>query len=75
MRVIYLPALEKRVSLKTYVAGIKLVKANPDKVFKHGLTCWWSCTGAEILKQFRDGVIERINDCIPYVDRGMGKDD
>src|SRR5713101_6190053 len=30
LRTIYLPAIERRVSLRAYVAAIKVAKANPD---------------------------------------------
>ena len=70
-RVIYLPAVGKRVPLGAYVQGIKEAIENPDAEFKHGLTCWWSCTGAEIRKQFRRGVHDRINQGISYIDRGL----
>ena len=48
---------------------LKLAIANPDAEFKHGLTCWWSCRGRDIRKQFVDGVHDRINQAIPYVTR------
>ena len=70
-RVIYIPAVEKRVPLGTYLKGVKAAIANPDVEFKHGLTCWWSCTGAEIRKQFRRGIHDRINQAIPYIERGQ----
>jgi hypothetical protein len=70
MRTIYLPALEKRVSLRQYVAAVKLAKANPDAEFKHGLSCWWPCSGREIMQQFRAGLMDRINSGIPYITRG-----
>lgn len=69
MRTIYLPAIEKAISLKSYIAAVKLAKANPDARFKHGLTCWWSCTGRDILRQFFEGVQDRINQAIPYTER------
>ena len=69
MRYITLEAIGKRVSLKNYIAGIKFAKANPDTKFKHGLTCWWSCTGRDIMRQFLDGINDRINQGIPYIDR------
>ena len=71
-RTIYMPATDRRVSIGQYVTAIRLAKANPDVVFKEGLTCWWPCTGREIVKQFWDGVQSRINDAIPYSDRGRG---
>ncbi len=72
MRVINLPAIEKTVSLKAYVAGIKAAKANPEQMFKHGLTTWWATSGAEIMAQFWFGVQDRINQAVPYMDRGKG---
>lgn len=56
-----LPAVDKTVSLKAYIQGVKLAKANPDKEFKYGLTTWWPVTGREIMRQFLDGVNDRIN--------------
>jgi len=70
-RLIYLPAIERRVTVGQYITAIRLAQANPDAEFKHGLTCWWPCTGREIMRQFREGVQERINDAIPYIQRGM----
>lgn len=71
MRFISLPAINKRVSLKAYVRAIKLARDNPDAEFKHGLTTWWSTTGDEIMRQFRDGMHDRINAGVRYVDRGI----
>ena len=71
MKYISLPAINKRVSIKDYIAGIKQAKANPDKMFKHGLTCWWSCSGDDIMRQFMDGINERVNQAIPYCERGL----
>lgn len=70
VRTIHLPAIDKTISLKAYVAGIKLAKANPDEEFKHGLTCWWAVTGREIMAQFREGMMDRINQAISYSKRG-----
>ena len=70
IRSIYLPAIERRVSLGAYLSAIRLAKANPNREFKHGLTTWWPTTGAEIMRQFRQGMHERINDCVSYVVRG-----
>lgn len=71
MRTISLPAIRKTVSLKAYVAAIKTAKANPDIEFKHGLTTWWPTTGAEIVRQFRRGMHDRISQGIPYSQRGQ----
>ena len=71
-RTIYLPAIERRVSLAAYVAAIKAAKAQPEQTFRHGLTTWWPTTGREILDQFRDGVQNRINQAIPNHRRRTG---
>lgn len=70
MRTIYLPALERHVTLGAYVRAVKLAKSNPAAEFRHGLTCWWPCTGADIVRQFREGIHDRINQGVRYVDRG-----
>ena len=71
MRFITLPAINKTVPLGAYVAAIKTAKANPDQVFKTGLTTWWETTGAEIVEQFRQGMHDRITEGVPYSERGM----
>ncbi|MFQ5629560.1 MAG: hypothetical protein ACE5I1_12425, partial [bacterium] len=58
---IEIPAVGKKVPMRIYVQGIKQAIANPDKGFKHGLTCWWSCTGQEIREQFLESIHDRIN--------------
>lgn len=70
MRTIYLPAIERRVTLRQYLDAIYKAKNNPEEEFKHGLTCWWACLGKDIMKQFMKGVEDRINQCIPYNKRG-----
>ncbi len=61
MRVIYLPAIHKRVSIGQYCKAVKLAKENPDREFKYTLETWWPGTGKEIVKQFMKGVHDRIN--------------
>lgn len=70
MRVIYLPAIDRAVSLAEYVRAVRMAKAEPDVTFKHGLSTWWPTTGAEVMKQFREGMTDRINQAIPYALRG-----
>ena len=70
MRTVYLPALRRRVTLATYLQAVRMAKANPDMTFKTGFTTWWPTTGAEVMDQFRAGVMDRINQAIPYIDRG-----
>lgn len=70
MRTIALPAINARVSLRDYIRAIKEAKANPDREYKHGLTTWWPTTGREIHQQFLQGVHDRINQGVPYIERG-----
>ena len=70
MSTIYIPAIEKHVTLGQYVKAVKLAIDNPKSEFKHGLTCWWPCKGADIQAQFLEGVQERISQGIPYIQRG-----
>lgn len=71
MRTIYLPSIERRVTLGQYVQAVKLALAHPEQEFKCGLTCWWPCTGADIARQFMEGVHDRINQAIPAMERGI----
>jgi hypothetical protein len=71
IRTVYVPALNRHVALADYIRAVKTALANPQATFSHGLTCWWSCTGEEIAEQFRRGMHDRINQAIPYVQRGM----
>lgn len=61
MYTIYLAATELRVPIGVYIKGIKTAKANLDATFVHGLTGFWSVTGAEIVQQYRQSINERIN--------------
>jgi hypothetical protein len=70
-RTIYIPSIEKCVTLGQYVKAIKKAKQFPNDEFKYGLTCWWPCLGKDIVKQFLRGVNERINQGVPYSKRGL----
>jgi hypothetical protein len=70
IRPIHLPAIDRTVSLAAYNQAVRLAKAFPTAMFKTGLTTWWPTTGAEIIKQFRQGMTDRINQAIPYSQRG-----
>lgn len=70
MRTIYCPGIERSVPLGAYLAAVRLAKANLGREFRQGLTCWWPCTGREIVGQFLVGMHDRINQAIPYVTRG-----
>ena len=71
MRTIFLPAIDRTVSLGAYVQAIQTAKANPEAEFKTGLTTWWPTTGQEIMRQFRKGIADRINEGVPYTQRGQ----
>ncbi len=71
LRTIHLPAIRRTVSLAEYNQAIRLAKAFPSTTFKTGLTTWWPTTGAEIMEQFRAGMMDRINQAIPYTQRGL----
>ena len=70
MRTITIPAIDRVVTINQYVKAVKLAIANPESEFKHGLTCWWPCKGKDIREQFLAGIMDRINEAIPYIDRG-----
>ena len=70
-RAIFCPGVNRWVSMRCYVQGVKLAKANPDATFKQGITCWWPVTGREIVEQFRAGMQDRITQGIPYNQRGI----
>lgn len=72
-RTIHLPALDRTVTLAAYLTAIKFAKANPAQEFKSGLASWWPCTGQEIMNEFMKGVHDRINQRIPYHQRGTMK--
>lgn len=67
----YVTVLGRQVSLGAYVKAVKTAKANPKMMFKTGLTTWWATSGAGVLEQFTEGMMERINAGIPYSKRGM----
>ena len=70
-RTISLPAINRTVTLGQFVEAVKMAKANPDREFKQGFDCWWSCTGKEVMAQFRRGMNDRINQAVPYMERGQ----
>lgn len=51
---------EKSVTVGQYVAAIKKAKANPDRVFRRGLTGFWPVSGREIVREFRQAM---LTDC------------
>ena len=67
---IYLPAVEKTVTVGQYVRAVRVAKANPTAEFKHGLTTFYPCTGAEIMRQFREGCHDRQRQRMDFVRKG-----
>ncbi len=70
MRMIYVSGIERWVTIRAYIKAVRDAKANPDTTFKTGLTCWWACTGKEIVEQYWEGVQDRINENKSYITRG-----
>jgi hypothetical protein len=69
-RFVDLPAINKKVPLGAYIKAVRAAKENPDRTFNTGLTTWWPTKGSEIVEQFRQGMTDRINEAIPYSERG-----
>jgi hypothetical protein len=67
---IYIPSIERWVTIRAYINAVNAARANPETEFKTGLTCWWPCKGKEIVEQFWQGVQARINENKPYITRG-----
>lgn len=62
---IYIPAINRHVSIAAYCAAIRKAKANPDAEFPHSFERWWPTTGAEILREWRKVRNRRITAGIP----------
>lgn len=61
----------KQVRLGNYVAGWKRAKKSKRGTrFNHGLCGWWSLTREEILREFNEGLHDRINRHIPWFGKG-----
>ena len=59
---ITLTATSKRIPVRAYTAQLKAVfAADPAIEYSHGLTTWWPVTGADIRREFRQSIHERIN--------------
>ena len=71
MRFIYLSGPGYWISIAGYVRLIKHAKAHPNERYAQSLCDWWPCTGADIMRQFREGVQDRITQGAPYSQRGM----
>jgi hypothetical protein len=67
---ISLPALQRKIGLRQYVQAVKLAKAHKTERFSTGLTCWWPCTGEDVVNQFRTGMHDRINRHLPHFGKG-----
>ena len=68
-RMIWCPGPERWVTLGEYVRAVKTAKANLNARFPYTLTGWCSGTGADVVHQFMSGVMDRINEGVPYSKR------
>lgn len=62
---IYIPAINRHVSIAAYCAAIRKAKANPDGLFPHTFESWASGTGRDILREWRKVRNRRITAGIP----------
>lgn len=69
---IYCPGPDKWVTIGQYVVAVKRAKLNLDAEFKDGLTSWGPTTGRQVVRQFIQGVHDRINSGRPYHERVKG---
>ncbi len=60
----------QRCSLRVYIDGVRTAITNPDLVYPRGLSTESECTGSQIRRQFRRAMNDRINQRIPYRQRG-----
>ena len=51
----------RHIPAETYLAGIRLAKANPERMFKTTLWSWVPGTGREIREQYQRDLDKRIN--------------
>lgn len=52
---------ERRVSVASYLAVVQCAKANPERMFKASLRHWAPSPGRVIVREFRDGLHEKIS--------------
>lgn len=50
-----------RVPVPQYLNALRIAKANPSITFAKGLRGWWPVTGAEIIREYRQDMHDRIN--------------
>ncbi len=68
-RYITLPS-GKKVGLGAYVNAVKVAKAEPNVYFKDGFDGWGQY-GYQVVASFWRGVEDRINQAVPYMQRGI----
>lgn len=61
----------KHVSLAAYVAAVKHAIQHPEQRYARSLNERWPATGAEIRREYRRSMHDRISQAIPYSQRGM----
>lgn len=50
-----------RVPVPDYLAALRIAKSNPSITYARGLRNWWPVTGAEIIREYRADMHDRIN--------------
>jgi hypothetical protein len=61
---------DRRVSLRSYLAALKLARAEPDRTFKESFCGWWPAKGREIVRQWWDQVVKRCSRGLPTTGKG-----
>jgi hypothetical protein len=61
---------DKKLSLARYMLIVKTAKENPDKMFSQSFCSWSPETGETIIKEWMDGINDRINAKDPRYPQG-----
>ena len=66
-RLIYCPGPDKWLTIGQYLSVIRKVKSMPlDTHYPQTFCSWAGGTGHKIMREFMDGIQDRINRNIPY---------
>lgn len=75
MAYIWLAALERRVSIPSYMKAIRRAKEVLHGTFPNTLETWWSGSGECIVAQFRKALHKRISAHLPGYGKGRKWDE
>jgi hypothetical protein len=71
-RMIYCPGPDRWITIGQYVAIIRKVKSLPlETEYPQTFCSWAGGNGHKILREFWEGIQDRINQAVPYKYRGM----